>query len=738
MPVPQVHHPALRAGIIAGVALVTWGWIAPAASMPPVSPVGDQPAYLVSDDARVALVEPVLRAPWTQASVVMRTMAPVFVIGAAAVAAQAAGAGGLATLAAVLAVVLDASFAATVGHAGRLALAAGFIWVLAATLGGRWPSRGGAAGMVVAGLAAWVGAVSSHWLALCAWPLAVAAVWQASSMRARSAGVMLVAALGMLAAWGYFSSVSAMAAAMSWAPGVTLGWRDALAVAFDTRPRVPPLAFIEPDMVGRASYLGIVLAVVGLLTGVFARGTRRAGVAVAATAGIVVMLWPEWQAEVVRLARWLVLPLASLGLTWAARQVQEPWRARAVASVLGVILVGDTWVVGARPLGGAEPRTFRDQFVEALHARESAGPAVLVAEDTRMDSALASWIDGDVWHRTAQDGALIRAALESGRQVLAGPVARRQLELSGVTFSEGFLLTAPIPYVVSAVDTLYRCVAVLDDHWSPLSGVDYTGRLGVMVPPGISGEVRLVVGDELPLRLRAATADRRELPLEPVPLTPGPGASAPPADFWLNGSLPGEGPREVAEIRLPAHPTRGTLVSVHLGRRAPQVIARLEGYDGDARGRVCAAPAGAVVDTDANLLEEEERFGVGWYGYEGRDADRFRWASADAVLLVRAPRREAVTVELEAAPAVVDPASAADGARLSGTDIELRVNGVVVGARGMRAGRSTYTWDVPAGTWLAGTNELWWNVSREVRPADSGGADTRWLAMRVAAVRVRQ
>ena len=115
-----------------------------------------------------------------------------------------------------------------------------------------------------------------------------------------------------------------------------------------------------------------------------------------------------------------------------------------------------------------------------------------------------------------------------------------------------------------------------------------------------------------------------------------------------------------------------------------------------------------------------------------------RWTGADAVLIVRAPRREAVTIEIDAEPAAIDEASRVDATRPSGTDLALRVNGVALGARSMTAGRATYAWDVPAGAWLADTNEIWWTVSREVRPADTGGSDTRRLGMRVWAVRVRR
>ena len=92
--------------------------------------------------------------------------------------------------------------------------------------------------------------------------------------------------------------------------------------------------------------------------------------------------------------------------------------------------------------------------------------------------------------------------------------------------------------------------------------------------------------------------------------------------------------------------------------------------------------------------------------------------------LVRSALKADVEVALDAAPAA--PAGAGREIRLT-----LRVNGIDVGAHAMAPGSRTYQWQVPARTWLAGTNELWWTTSRAVRPADSGGADTRSLALRV-------
>jgi hypothetical protein len=128
-------------------------------------------------------------------------------------------------------------------------------------------------------------------------------------------------------------------------------------------------------------------------------------------------------------------------------------------------------------------------------------------------------------------------------------------------------------------------------------------------------------------------------------------------------------------------------------------------------------------------LRDETLFGAGWYGLEGRGAAAFRWADANAVVLVRSAVRAAVEIAIETSAAVAAGAN-------SLPSIALRVNGVDVGGKAMRPGSERYTWRVPAGTWVAGTNELWWTTSRAVRPADIGGGDTRSLALRVTGISI--
>ena len=130
-------------------------------------------------------------------------------------------------------------------------------------------------------------------------------------------------------------------------------------------------------------------------------------------------------------------------------------------------------------------------------------------------------------------------------------------------------------------------------------------------------------------------------------------------------------------------------------------------------------------------LEDDEVFGTGWYGEEGRGAQLFRWTSTDAVVLLSSALRTDVTVTMEAEAAAGVGRSDAEAPILT-----LRVNGMDIGSQPMGQGSRPYKWNVPAGVWLAGTNELWWHTSQAVRPADMGGTDTRTLALRVSSIGV--
>lgn len=766
-------RPALRpfavAGTVAAVVLSVWWFTAPRTAMPPVSPMGDQPVYTAADDVRLPLLEPVLHAPWIGGTAVGALLLPAVVLAAGAGVAVVAGASAPATLFVLLALVLDASFAAALAHQAGLVTAVGLVWLAA---GGAFsePRHPGPRPWLrsLVAIAVWALAVWWHWLALAAWPVVLAGLRRRPERRAWGLWTLISIVAGLAAFVAHFAWMAAAAERQAFAPGVSLSWWDALVVAFDSRPRMPAGSFAAPDVATRLPYLPAVLAAAGLAFGTSGRWWRRAVTLVGLLIVAVGLGWPAWQAEAARYGFWLLAPMAAAGLTWAVRQA-TPGRAALAMGLLGAILVGESFATSARPLAGQEARGFRDEFARELdRVVASTGAVVAVAEDTRLDSALAAWVSGRAGIvRAVQGGAVVAEALASGRTVLAGPTARRQLLLAGVEFAEGFTITDPAPYGMSVASAAFRCAAVRADRWSLLPGVEYTGRLGIEVPPRPGAEMHLIVGDALPLAVRVETPDGRFVPVAADPLLSGPGTAAPPADYWLESGAPEDSPRVATRLRLTAHPVRSTLLSVRLGRRAPRVLARLIGFAEAARGRVCAAPVGPRVFFGRGELHEtvpleaHDLYGRGWYGVEPGTQGPSRWTDDDPVLLLRSATRMAVDVELDAAAAAdgADVNGAADGqgraaddadgiadgqdaepsgTALRGVTVTLRVNGIAVGTRPMVSASRRYTWKVPAGVWLDGTNELWWHVSRGVRPADVGGADTRELAMRVYAVAVRR
>ena len=98
---------------------------------------------------------------------------------------------------------------------------------------------------------------------------------------------------------------------------------------------------------------------------------------------------------------------------------------------------------------------------------------VLVAEDTRVDSALASWASTEPGvMRVAQDGSAVAGAVTSGMMVLAGPVARQQLELTGLLFDEAFAIAEPAAFTMSEASGTLQCATVRTDRWSQLPGLE--------------------------------------------------------------------------------------------------------------------------------------------------------------------------------------------------------------------------------------------------------------------------
>ncbi len=758
MPALHALRPFLRAATAACLVAGAWGLAFPRASMPPVSPLGDQMVYAPTDPTALVLLEPILHAPWLGETprgggLIAAILAAVGATGVAVF----AGASVLATVFVVGALMVDASFGAALSHGAPLAVAVSLVWLAAGAafdehqrVSPARPWFNPAAAILLWATAAWF-----HWIAAVAWPIVLAALRRTPRRPARGAWTLASLGVGVAAFAAHFHWMAMVAGAHAFAPDTVLTTRDAMAVAFDSRPRMPAGSYVAADLTTGVSYLATGLAGVALVFGGLAPWWRRAVTLSVLLAAAVMAGWPEWRADVIRFGAWGLTPLAAVGLSWVSRQVARERLVAVATIVVGAILVAETVVLGWRPLSGQDARGFRDVLEGALRT-EAARPAVLVAEDTRLDSALAAWSDPRAGTtRIVQDGRAVAAAIAEGRAVLAGPVGRQHLELAGFTFIRRITIIEPAPFVMSLAVSALRCATVLGDRWSQLPGLEYTGRLGIELPAGVAGEMQLIVGDALPVRIDVESMVGDAPAVLTEPLLSGPGVSAPPPDLWFDGGTPEDGPHTIRRVRLSAHPTRASWLSVQLGRRAPRVIARLVGMDERARGRICAAPIGRDPlfgdDTVAEsiALGDAHVFGTGWYGLQRDGTATFRWADADAVVLVPSMGRMGVEVALDAERA--DGVGAADGgddadgrspaprrrvmAREAVT-LTLRVNGVDAGTHEVGGGARRYRWPVPAGVWLEGTNELWWHTSRAVRPADTGGTDTRRLALRVTGIEV--
>jgi hypothetical protein len=271
------------------------------------------------------------------------------------------------------------------------------------------------------------------------------------------------------------------------------------------------------------------------------------------------------------------------------------------------------------------------------------------------------------------------------------------------------------------------CAVIRTDRWSPLPGVEYTGRLELDLPAAPAATMVLIASDPLPLDPDAQSVTGQPVAIKRERLKVGAGLSIPP-DLWLDSGNPWDIPAEAVRLTLDASPVGPRRLTLGLGRRAPHVLARLFGYPESARGSVCAARLGVVeafADASALVIApgEEDWFGAGWYGVDTRDGGAVRWMSARGAILVPAARDGTVRVRLHAAPAAaIDPA---DPPMLS-----LVVNGVFdAQPAAMREAMSAYDWDIPDRAWLAHTNELLFSVSRTTWTAAPGSRRSRELGL---------
>ena len=269
-------------------------------------------------------------------------------------------------------------------------------------------------------------------------------------------------------------------------------------------------------------------------------------------------------------------------------------------------------------------------------------------------------------------------------------------------------------------DAIYRCTSVTDAAWSPLPGLEYTGRLSAQVPAG-TGALVFVMGDTVPLDVVAETAGGASAMMRVERLRTGGGTPAPPA-YWLEYGDPWAAPPSILRATLDATPDRAQHVTLRLGRRAPRIIARLRGYEPHVEAVVCAIALGveqAFVGTDRLMVTpaDERYFGAGWYGEEpSAQSGTVRWMREHGAVLIPSAMGGAMRLRLDAIAAVA-------------TTLTVVVNDVFTTAPiEMEEGLRSYEWDVPARAWLAGTNELFFTVSR-TGPAPR---DTRMLGLALA------
>jgi hypothetical protein len=140
------------------------------------------------------------------------------------------------------------------------------------------------------------------------------------------------------------------------------------------------------------------------------------------------------------------------------------------------------------------------------------------------------------------------------------------------------------------------CAGVRSIVWHPLSGVEYTGRLRITLPPRFGGAIVLFIGDSVPLDVEAETDAGVPIVIARERLQNGPGTGI-PSDFWLEDHAPSNAPREVTRVTVDADGEDERSLVLLLGRRAPRVLARLIGYPAEDKAQVCAEP-----------LDEGERY----------------------------------------------------------------------------------------------------------------------------------
>ena len=272
----------------------------------------------------------------------------------------------------------------------------------------------------------------------------------------------------------------------------------------------------------------------------------------------------------------------------------------------------------------------------------------------------------------------------------------------------------------------------LQAHWTSLHS--RSGSFMLRVQPGHS--IVLYAG--------------RDAPLHPRVIDQSPG----PLEFHLAAfsSSDGRRPETVAGDGAPSGSATGSAHVYRIEATVPRaaesavsVTLALGGLPGGVIGRLTAPPAGksptrfyevnttgllqiAGQSIDMLLMArtaQQQLLGTGWSAAEGDRAGPFRWMTAiEAELLLPLGSAGGDGIRLQA----YRPDG--DGGPRS---LRLRVNGADLPERGVQTGWHWYEWSVPAGTLVAGTNEMAVIVDR-LAPADGPGAERAGLAISRIAV----
>lgn len=684
--------------------------LAPRAPMPPFLPLGDYGSYGPDTPAALVALEPLVHAPWFgPVGPAVAVVVCILVLRCLVAASQTAGATAWAGAVTAVAFAVRPDIGVALACGGPALLATALLWAsgvaAASTAWPRLATIGVAAASVTAAGALWP-------------PIAILTPVLAGVALDRRRYLLALALVGS-------AVVGVIAGGALWAARATAMTGEAVTL-------VDVWSLIVNDSGGAGSpypwpplsvaLLPGALAAVGACDAWWRRAHRAATVVAAAVVMATIVGLPAWRAEAVRAVYWAAWPLAAVGLTWLVAHATKASRATAVAG-LSVVLIGTGLLASRRQTELVEPAAFAAALAAAL-AHVAGDGVTVVAEDPRLDTALVAW-GGDRVHRVRpRPPAIEAAAAVPGRPVLAGPTARRALETWGFRFVAAPSVTAPVAYPLSRLAGGFRCLAV-GTRWSELSGLEYTGRLGVHVPAG-AGHLELVVAGPPPLVMTPQTLDGRAL--GQTATREARALDALPGVLWPgDGRLPA--PDTVAQsTTVPASASGPIDGVVSLGARAPLVAARMVGASAEAE--VCAAPLprfDPLDDADAVALplDDDVSFAGGWYGIETFENHPFRWSAGRAVVLVASSRARRVAIGIDASPAAPGPVA-----------LTLRVNGVDVGDHAMVAGIQTFTWTASPSVWVDGTNEIAFEVRPPTRPSEHGGTDGRELGLALHRLRI--